>query len=139
MDGGAGRSIHMAPNGRVLPCHAKQSITNLSFENVRNAPLGPIWNDSPAMNAFRGDAWMPDLCKGCARKDVDFGGCRCQAFALTGNAAATDPTCALSSDHGLVRIAREKAQREVASVEETARTYLYRGPARRISGDEEPK
>lgn len=129
MDGWARRFIHMVPNGTVLPCHAAQSITSLSFESVRNAPLAAIWNDSPAMNAFRGDAWMPDLCKGCARKDVDFGGCRCQAFALTGNAAATDPVCALSPDHALIRVAREKAQsREgTVTVDETARTYLYRG------------
>lgn len=121
MDGWARRFIHMIPSGTVLPCHAAQSITTLTFESARTKSLVEIWNDSPAMNAFRGDAWMPDLCRSCARKDVDFGGCRCQAFALTGNAAATDPACSLSPDHALVRVARERARDA-----DLTRRYLYR-------------
>jgi pyrroloquinoline quinone biosynthesis protein E len=124
MDGWARRFIHVVPNGTVLPCHAAQSITNLTFESARDRSLVDIWNDSPAMCAFRGDGWMPEPCRSCSRKEIDFGGCRCQAFALTGNAAATDPACVLSPDHHLVQIARDGAMKE------SARTYLYRGTER---------
>ena len=121
MDGWARRFIQVIPNGTVLPCQAAQSITGLTFESVRDRSLGAIWEDSPGLVKFRGDAWMPEPCRSCSRKEIDFGGCRCQAFALTGDAAATDPACALSPVHGLVREARERASRE------DVRTYLYRG------------
>jgi pyrroloquinoline quinone biosynthesis protein E len=101
--GGWGRrSLNVTPSGRVLPCHAAESITGLEFWNVRDHPLADIWRNSPAFRAFRGIDWMPEPCASCARRDIDFGGCRCQAFALTGNAAATDPVCQLSPDHAIV-------------------------------------
>ncbi len=122
MDGWARRFVHMIPDGTVLPCHAAMSIPQLAFESVRTRSLVDIWRDSPAMNAFRGDAWMSDPCASCSRKAIDFGGCRCQAFALTGDAAATDPACSLSPRHAIVEDARA-----VAADETHARRYLYRG------------
>jgi PqqA peptide cyclase len=95
--GGWGRrSLNVTPSGKVLPCHAAESIPNLEFWSVRDHPLAEIWERSPAFNAFRGTAWMKEPCASCPRRDQDFGGCRCQAFALTGDAAATDPACHLA-------------------------------------------
>ena len=92
----------VVPSGRVLPCHAAMQITTLTFESVRERPLKWIWEESPAFAAFRGDGWMREPCRGCPRKHIDFGGCRCQAFALTGDAANTDPVCTLTPDRALV-------------------------------------
>ena len=86
----------VAPDGQTLPCHGATEITTLRFENVRERPLDWIWNQSPAFRAYRGDEWMSEPCRSCPRKAIDFGGCRCQAFALTGSAANTDPVCTLS-------------------------------------------
>ena len=95
--GGWGRrSLNVTPGGKVLPCHAAESIPGLEFWSVRDRSLADIWANSPAFNAFRGTAWMQEPCRSCARRDIDFGGCRCQAFALTGDARATDPVCHLS-------------------------------------------
>jgi pyrroloquinoline quinone biosynthesis protein E len=94
--------IVVAPDGRVLPCHAASQITSLTFDNVRERSLDWIWNDSAAFRAFRGDEWMREPCRSCPRKHVDFGGCRCQAFALTGSAANTDPVCTLSPERATV-------------------------------------
>jgi pyrroloquinoline quinone biosynthesis protein E len=88
--GGWGRrSLNVTPAGRVLPCHAAESIPGLVFWNVREHSLADIWANSPAFNAFRGTAWMKEPCASCPRRELDFGGCRCQAFALTGDASAT--------------------------------------------------
>ena len=110
MDGWARRYIVVTPDGVVLPCHQATSIAGLSFETVRDRPLAAIWNDSPALRAFRGDDWMPAPCRTCDERHTDFGGCRCQAFALLGDAAATDPACALSPRHDIVRELRARAE-----------------------------
>ena len=81
---------------------AAESIPGLEFWNVRKHSLGEIWLAAPAFNAFRGTAFLPEPCASCERRELDFGGCRCQAFALTGDARATDPVCHLSPRHGLV-------------------------------------
>jgi pyrroloquinoline quinone biosynthesis protein E len=106
MDGWGRRFIVLSPDGLVLPCHAAHTLPGLHFDSVRARPLREIWVDSPGFNAFRGEGWMPEPCRSCDRRETDFGGCRCQAFHLTGNAAATDPTCHLSPDHGLIETAR---------------------------------
>ena len=98
--GGWGRQfLNVTPTGKVLPCHAAESITDMTFETVRERGLSEIWADGPAFQRFRGTDWMPEPCRSCDRREIDFGGCRCQAFALTGDAAATDPACGLSPDH----------------------------------------
>src|SRR5262252_7697109 len=116
--GGWGRrSLNVTPSGKVLPCHAAESIPGLEFWNVRDHALADIWANSPAFNAFRGSAWMKEPCASCPRRELDFGGCRCQAFALTGDAAATDPVCHLAPDHA--RVAELAALRSDAP-------YVYR-------------
>ena len=101
--GGWGRQqLTVVPNGDVLPCQAAGQITGLPIENVRRRPLAWIWSESTMFNRFRGVDWMPEPCRSCPRQTVDFGGCRCQAFQLTGNAAATDPVCHLSPHHAIV-------------------------------------
>ena len=102
--GGWGTSgLNVAPDGVVLPCHAAQTIPYLTFETVREKPLAEIWYKSSAFNAYRGTDWMPEPCASCARKTVDFGGCRCQAMALVGDAGATDPVCVKSPHHGALQ------------------------------------
>jgi pyrroloquinoline quinone biosynthesis protein E len=121
MDGWGRRFIVVSPTGLVLPCHAAHSIPGLSFDNVRDHSLEDIWRDSAGFGAFRGEDWMPEPCKSCDRRTIDFGGCRCQAYQLTGNAAATDPVCPLSPDHHLIEAAREQAA-EAGAAELTYRT-----------------
>ena len=107
--GGWGRQvIVVAPDGRALPCHAAASLPGMTFDNVRDRSLSDIWRTSEAFEKFRGTAWMPKPCQGCERAEIDWGGCRCQAFALVGNAAATDPVCALSPDHANISAAIAK-------------------------------
>jgi pyrroloquinoline quinone biosynthesis protein E len=110
MGGWAQRTLVVAPDGRVLPCHAAASIPGLAFGNVLSQSLAQCWSDAPGMNAFRGEAWMPEPCRSCPERERDFGGCRCQAFALTGEAAATDPACELAPRHELILAARRAAE-----------------------------
>src|SRR5258708_1848834 len=101
--GGWGRrSLNVTPSGKVLPCHAAESIPGLSFWNVREHSLADIWDNSPAFMAFRGTDWMQEPCRSCPKATEDFGGCRCQAFALLGDARATDPRGHFSPPHPLV-------------------------------------
>ena len=109
MDGWGRRFIVVAPDGLVLPCHAAHTLPGLVFDNAKDRSLREIWQGSSAFGAFRGEAWMPEPCRSCDRRAVDFGGCRCQAFHLTGNAAATDPVCPLAPDHELITSARRTA------------------------------
>jgi pyrroloquinoline quinone biosynthesis protein E len=113
MDGWARRFIVVAPDGTMLPCHQAHTISTLQFENVGARSVADIWNDSAAFNAFRGEGWMPEPCRSCDRRAIDFGGCRCQAFALAGDAALTDPACSLSPHHGMVVAARGRAEVDV--------------------------
>lgn len=101
--GGWGRTgFCVAPDGTVLPCHAAQTLPGLVFETVDDRPLAEIWANGAAFVAYRGTDWMPEPCRSCARKTVDWGGCRCQAFALTGDAGATDPVCEKSPARPMV-------------------------------------
>jgi pyrroloquinoline quinone biosynthesis protein E len=107
----------IAPNGMALPCHGATQITSLTFDNVRDHSLDWIWRESKAFRAFRGDDWMREPCRSCPRKTVDFGGCRCQAFALTGDAANPDPVCTLTPlrqiiDQALLEPARQESDFE---------------------------
>jgi len=98
--GGWGLSgLNVTPDGLVLPCHAAQTIPNLVFDNVADKPLSDIWYHGAAFNAYRGEDWMQEPCKSCDRRKLDFGGCRCQAMAIAGDPAATDPTCIKSPLH----------------------------------------
>lgn len=94
--------VLVTPDGKALPCHGATQISHLQLVNVRDHDLEWIWQHSPIFNAFRGNAWMQEPCRSCPRKSQDFGGCRCQAFALTGDAAAVDPVCTLSPRHAII-------------------------------------
>jgi pyrroloquinoline quinone biosynthesis protein E len=105
--GGWGRQLILIdPSGQVLPCHAAGVIPGMSFDNVREHSLEWIWRESAAFQRFRGEQWMPEPCRSCERRAEDFGGCRCQAFLLTGDASATDPVCTLAPTHHLIESAR---------------------------------
>jgi pyrroloquinoline quinone biosynthesis protein E len=111
--GGWGRTaMVVAPNGDVLPCQAATTIPGLEFANLRDHSLEWIWNESDAFTRFRGTDWMPEPCRTCPldRQEADWGGCRCQALRLTGDAAATDPVCQFSPHHDKVVSVRESAQ-----------------------------
>ncbi len=110
MNGWGKRSMLVTPDGLALPCHLAHTLPGLSFDNVKERSLEEIWHHSSAFTAFRGQAWMQEPCKSCERREIDFGGCRCQAFHLTGDAAATDPACSLSPKHALITDARAAAQ-----------------------------
>ncbi|PYX52667.1 MAG: pyrroloquinoline quinone biosynthesis protein PqqE [Acidobacteria bacterium] len=101
--GGWGRKLMLInPSGKVLPCHAAEVLPGLSFENVREKTLEWIWHESSSFRRFRGEEWMPEPCRSCDRRMEDFGGCRCQAFLLAGDAMVTDPACSLAPSHGIV-------------------------------------
>lgn len=101
MGGWARKNLVVAPDGLVLPCQAARELP-LEFWNVQSRPLAACWADAPGMNAYRGDDWMREPCRSCDQRTLDFGGCRCQAFHLTGDASRTDPACALSPDHARI-------------------------------------
>jgi PqqA peptide cyclase len=120
--GGWGRRLmNVTPSGKVLPCHAAETIPGLEFWNVCDHSLTEIWELSPAFQAFRGTAWMHEPCRSCDRREQDWGGCRCQAFALTGEPTATDPACSLSTYHEKIQL--------LATAEASADPpgYKYRG------------
>ena len=108
--GGWGRRLMLVnPAGKVLPCHAAEVIPGLEFENVREKTLEFIWQQSSSFQRFRGEEWMPEPCRSCDQRTQDFGGCRCQALLLTGNAEATDPACSLAPAHHIVEAALVEA------------------------------
>jgi len=127
--GGWGRQfLNVSPAGKVLPCHAAESLTGFRFPTVMESSLADIWYRSEAFNRFRGTDWMPEPCHSCERREIDWGGCRCQAFALTGDAARTDPACALAPDRALLDLAREDA-------EAPASEFVYRQIGGRLPAD----
>lgn len=109
--------LTVAPDGAVLPCQTARDIPGLEFPNVRTAGLEDIWFHAPVFQRFRGTEWLPEPCRSCDRREVDFGGCRCQAFLLAGDPAVTDPVCHLSPMHHLV---------EQTLAEETRETLQFR-------------
>ena len=106
--------LGIAPDGIALPCQAARMLPGLTFPSVREASIRSIWYDSPAFNRYRGEDWMKEPCRSCPQRGRDFGGCRCQAYLLTGDPANTDPVCDLSPHHRLVTEAVERAERDIA-------------------------
>ncbi|MCF3132588.1 pyrroloquinoline quinone biosynthesis protein PqqE [Streptomyces olivochromogenes] len=127
MGGWGAVSLTVTPDGTVLPCPAAATLPGIDPPNVADRPLAWIWEHSGAFNRYRGTDWMREPCRGCPHRDEDFGGCRCQAFALTGDAARTDPACRLSPDHGLVE---EAVFTEAGRPGYEYRTYADREPRR---------
>lgn len=120
MGGWGSTGINVAPDGLVLPCHAAQTIEGLTFPSIKQQSLEDIWHKSEAFNAFRGFDWMQEPCRSCERRSIDFGGCRCQAMALAGDAAATDPVCSLSPLHAKLVVAAK------ADAAEPEGDFIYR-------------
>jgi pyrroloquinoline quinone biosynthesis protein E len=114
MEGWGRRYLVVAPDGRVLPCHAAHTLP-LAFESVTTRSIADIWGHSEAFTRFRGEAWMPEPCRSCPQRTVDFGGCRCQAYHLTGDMTVTDPACALAPQHDLILRAHEESKAPSAS------------------------
>jgi pyrroloquinoline quinone biosynthesis protein E len=106
--------LAVAPDGTAMPCHAARMLPGMNLPNVESDSMRAIWYDSDAFNRFRGDGWMKEPCRSCPEKHKDFGGCRCQAFLLSGDPANADPVCDLSPHHGLVTAAVARAERAVA-------------------------
>jgi len=123
LNGWGQRYLTINPMGDVLPCPtASSAIPDLRFENVRAHGLDWIWRESESFNRFRGTEWMPEPCRSCPQREIDFGGCRCQAALLTGNAATTDPVCEFSPNRTLV----DAELREINSSSDHARDWIYR-------------
>ncbi len=99
MNGWGDVFLVVTPDGTALPCHAARQLPDIDFPNVRQHSVGAIWEHSNALNKFRGFDWMPEPCRSCPEKEKDFGGCRCQAYMLTGDAANADPVCSKSPHH----------------------------------------
>jgi len=116
MGGWARQFLNITPSGRVIPCHAAETIPDMTFESVGDRPLIDIWRQSEAFTRFRGTKWMQEPCQSCDRREIDWGGCRCQALALTGDAAAVDPVCEKSPNHQ--RIAALAASEAAAASDE---------------------
>jgi pyrroloquinoline quinone biosynthesis protein E len=127
MGGWARKNLLVRPNGVALPCHAAAEIPGLEFWSVTERSLRECWEDAPGMNAFRGEAWMTEPCRSCAHRERDFGGCRCQASLLAGDAAAADPACSLSPHHRVVSDARAAAEVCGAEPAPDPSEFAYRG------------
>jgi pyrroloquinoline quinone biosynthesis protein E len=125
MDGWGRRFLLVSPDGLALPCHLAHEIPGLTFEKVGTRPLAEIWASPQGLGHFRGADWMPEPCRSCDRRDIDFGGCRCQAYFLTGDASTTDPVCVKSPKHGLIEAARAE--------QGTVEPFIYRGPNAAVS------
>ena len=110
MNGWGAVFLCLTADGLALPCHEARMLPGLEFPNVRDRDLRWIWHDSPAFNRYRGDEWMKEPCRSCPEKVKDYGGCRCQAYMLTGDAANADPVCDKSPHHTLVTQAVERAE-----------------------------
>src|SRR5262249_35578081 len=101
---------NISPAGKVLPCHAAETLPGFIFPSVTSEGLADIWYRSEAFNRFRGTAWMPEPCRSCDQREIDWGGCPCPAVPPAGDAARTDPACALAPDRALLDLARGDAQ-----------------------------
>jgi PqqA peptide cyclase len=121
MNGWGTTFLTVAPDGVALPCHSARELPGLDCPNVTDFSVDEIWNDSKAFNFFRGDEWMKEPCRSCSEKSEDFGGCRCQAYLLTGDMYNTDPVCSKSPNKHLVQAAIDQA---MTSAEQTVEVPL---------------
>ena len=128
MSGWGSVFLTIAPDGTALPCHAAMQLPGMHYPNVREHSVASIWNDSDAFNRFRGFDWMNEPCRSCPEREKDFGGCRCQAYMLTGDAANADPVCDKSPHHHLITEVIDKAGRIAAKKEEAAHPLVFRNP-----------
>jgi PqqA peptide cyclase len=136
MNGWGNVFLTITPDGTALPCHTAKMLPGLSFPNVRDMSLRQVWYESEGFNRFRGTGWMKEPCRSCPEQEKDLGGCRCQAFMLTGDAANADPVCDKSPHHGVVTEAVEKAQRPDAQLAKV-QPLVFRDPknSKRLSSE----
>jgi len=139
MNGWGSVFLNLAPDGLALPCHEARMLPGLDFPNVRDHDVDWIWNKSPVFNAYRGDSWMQEPCKSCDEREKDFGGCRCQAYMLTGDATNADPVCSKSPQHNLITKQVELAQQPQHSADEVRPLIFYRNDknSRILASEEE--
>lgn len=126
MNGWGSIFLTIAPDGSALPCHAAAQLPGLEFPNVRDYSVSQIWNDSDAFNQFRGFDWMKEPCRSCPEKEKDFGGCRCQAYMLTGDAANADPVCDKSHHHQQLHEDVERIDGLAGTAEFEAKPLVFR-------------
>lgn len=126
MNGWGSVFLDIAPDGAALPCHNARELPGLDIPNVKDFSIREIWHDSKAFNFFRGFDWMQEPCRSCSEKEKDFGGCRCQAYLLTGDAAATDPVCSKSPKHGVITQAINQAQIAQSTSKQTEHPLVFR-------------
>ena len=137
MNGWGNVFLTITPDGTALPCHAARQLPGITFPNVRDASVEWIWRESPSFDHFRGFDWMKEPCRSCPEKTKDLGGCRCQAYMLTGDAANTDPVCSKSPHHQVVIDAVERANR--AAWRDNPQPLTFRNPrnSKRILAERE--
>ncbi len=128
MNGWGSIFLTIAPDGTALPCHSARELPGIQFPNVRDHGIEWIWNESPGFNQFRGFEWMKEPCKSCPERFKDFGGCRCQAYLLTGDATNADPVCKLSPHHGIVLNAIEGVDQRVKQPQADFQPMVFRNP-----------
>lgn len=140
MDGWGSVFLTIAPDGTALPCHAARQLPGFDFPSVRDHDIRWIWNESPAFNRFRGLDWMKEPCRSCPEKEKDLGGCRCQAFMLTGDAANADPVCDKSPHHQKVVEQIERVEKLAArgTLDEKPLVFRNMKNSRRIRKESEP-
>lgn len=136
MNGWGNVFLTVTPDGTALPCHAARELPGMGLPNVKDMSIDEIWNGSDDFNRFRGFDWMTEPCRSCDEKEKDFGGCRCQAFMLTGDPANTDPVCSKSPQRHLVDEALERGRLEAAKSIIDQKTLVFRNPknSKQISG-----
>ncbi len=136
MNGWGNVFLTVTPDGTALPCHAARELPGMTLPNVKDLSINEIWNGSEDFNKFRGFDWMTEPCRSCDEKEKDFGGCRCQAFMLTGDPTNTDPVCSKSPKHHLIEDALERGRLEAAKSVVDQQPLVFRNPknSKRISG-----
>lgn len=126
MNGWGNVFLTVTPDGTALPCHAARELPGMTLPNVNDLSVKEIWQDSNDFNMFRGFDWMQEPCRSCDEKEKDFGGCRCQAFMLTGDPTKADPVCSKSPDHHLIEAALERGQLEAEKTVLAAKPLVFR-------------
>jgi PqqA peptide cyclase len=139
MNGWGSVFLNVAADGLALPCHEARMLPGLTFPNVREHDVRWIWHESPGFNAYRGDAWMKEPCRSCPEKTKDFGGCRCQAYMLTGDATNADPVCDLSPNHRLITEVVDKAQSDRPAVSVHPIVFRDDKNSRKLSEKSQPE
>jgi len=136
MNGWGNVFLTVTPDGTALPCHAARELPGMTLPNVKDSSIKDIWEGSNDFNRFRGFDWMKEPCRSCDEKEKDFGGCRCQAFMLTGDPAVADPVCSKSPHHYMIEDALERGRLEAEKPAEIAKPLVFRNPknSKQISG-----